>query len=38
MNVGVPGEGDSADFYVVVAGMIVILVGMLVFFRKRGWL
>ena len=38
MNVGVPGEGDSTDFYVVVAGMIVILVGMLVFFRKRGWL
>jgi magnesium transporter len=38
MNVGVPGEGDSADFYFVVAGMLVILVGMLVFFRRRGWL
>ena len=38
MNVGVPGEGDSEDFYAVVAGMAVILVGMLAFFRKRGWL
>jgi magnesium transporter len=38
MNVGVPGEGDPADFYVVVAGMVVILIGMLAFFRKRGWL
>ena len=38
MNVGVPGEGDTDDFYAVVAGMLVILVGMLAFFRKRGWL
>ena len=38
MNVGVPGEGDSADFYAVVAGMVVVLIGMLAFFRKRGWL
>jgi magnesium transporter len=38
MNVGVPGEGDAADFYAVVAGMVVVLIGMLAFFRKRGWL
>jgi magnesium transporter len=38
MNVGVPGEGDSEDFYAVLAIMAVILVGMLAFFRKRGWL
>jgi magnesium transporter len=38
MNVGVPGEGDSADFYVVVGAMAVLLVGMVAFFRRRGWL
>jgi magnesium transporter len=38
MNVGVPGQGDSEDFYGVVGAMVVILVGMLLFFRRRGWL
>ncbi len=38
MNVGVPGEGDSEDFYAVVAAMVVLLVGMLAFFKRRGWL
>src|SRR5687767_5254754 len=38
MNVGVPGEGDSEDFYVVVGGMLVLLLGMVAFFRRRGWL
>jgi magnesium transporter len=38
MNVGVPGEGDSEDFYVVVGAMLVLLVGMVAFFRRRGWL
>jgi magnesium transporter len=38
MNVGVPGEGDSQDFYVVVGAMLVLLVGMVAFFRRRGWL
>ena len=38
MNVGVPGEGDSEDFFAVVAAMVVLLVGMLAFFRRRGWL
>jgi magnesium transporter len=38
MNVGVPGEGDSEDFYVVVGAMAVMLVGILAYFRRRGWL
>jgi len=38
MNVGVPGEGDSEDFYAVVGGMFVLLVAMVAFFRRRGWL
>jgi magnesium transporter len=38
MNVGVPGEGDSTDFYVVIAVMVAILVGMVTYFRKREWL
>ncbi|MDX6582076.1 MAG: magnesium transporter, partial [Solirubrobacterales bacterium] len=38
MNVGVPGEGDQTDFYVIVGAMGVLLIGMLVFFRRRGWL
>ena len=38
MNVGVPGEGDPTDFWVIVAGMAILLVGMLVYFRRRGWL
>ena len=38
MNVGVPGEGDSEDFFVVVGAMLVLLVGMVAFFRRRGWL
>jgi magnesium transporter len=38
MNVGVPGEGDSGDFYIVIAVMVVILIGMLTYFRRRDWL
>jgi len=38
MNVRVPGEGDSAAFYAVLALMLVVLVGMLTFFRRRGFL
>jgi magnesium transporter len=38
MNVHVPGEGMTDAFWEVVAGMIVVLVGMLLFFRRRGWL
>ncbi len=38
MNVAVPGEGQTEDFYIVLGGMIAILVGMLVYFRRHGWL
>jgi len=38
MNVGVPGEGDPEDFWAIVAGMVALLVGMLAYFRRRGWL
>ena len=38
MNVGVPGESDATDFYVIVGVMLVMLVGMVAYFRKRGWL
>ena len=33
-----PGEGDTGDFFVVIALMVVILIGMLTYFRKRDWL
>jgi magnesium transporter len=38
MNVEVPGEGSIAAFWVVVAAMVLLLGGMLAFFRRRGWL
>jgi magnesium transporter len=38
MNVKVPGEGNLTDFYVIAGVMVVLLVGMVAFFRKRGWL
>jgi magnesium transporter len=38
MNVGVPGEGSHAAFWVVLVGMIALLAAMLGFFRRRGWL
>jgi magnesium transporter len=38
MNVGVPGERDPEDFFVVVGAMLVLLVGMVAFFRRRGLL
>ncbi len=38
MNVGVPGEGDPTDFWLILGAMVALLVGMLVYFRKRGWL
>jgi magnesium transporter len=38
MNVGVPGEGDPEDFYAIVGVCVLVLVAMLVFFRRRGWL
>jgi magnesium transporter len=38
MNVGVPGEGDTTAFWVIAATMVVLLVGMVTYFRRRGWL
>jgi magnesium transporter len=38
MNVGVPGEGNSTDFFVIVGVMLVMFAGMIVYFRRRGWL
>jgi magnesium transporter len=38
MNVRVPGEGDITAFWLVIAGMLVVLVTMLAVFRRRGWL
>jgi magnesium transporter len=38
MNVGVPGEGDTAAFWLVIGAMAAMLGGMLAYFRKRGWL
>jgi magnesium transporter len=38
MNTGVPGEGSIEAFWVVIGVMVIVLVGMLTLFRKRGWL
>jgi magnesium transporter len=38
MNVGVPGQGDATAFWVVIGLMLGLLVGMVAWFRKRGWL
>ena len=38
MNVQVPGEGEIAAFWVVVAGMAVGLVATIWYFRRRHWL
>jgi Mg2+ and Co2+ transporter CorA len=38
MNVRVPGEGSIGAFWIVVAAMLVMLVGLFALFRRRGWL
>jgi magnesium transporter len=38
MNVRVPGEGDLTAFWVIIVAMVLMLGGMLGFFRFRGWL
>jgi magnesium transporter len=38
MNVGVPWEGDIAGFWIIVGGMLLILVVMITFFKRRGFL
>jgi magnesium transporter len=38
MNVHVPGEGDLGAFFAIIGVMLVLLVGMLAFFRWRKFL
>jgi magnesium transporter len=38
MNVIFPGESSPQAFWVILAAMVLILVGMIAFFRRRGWL
>jgi magnesium transporter len=38
MNVGVPGEGSTEAFWEILGAMFLMLVGMLGYFRHRGWL
>lgn len=38
MNVHVPGEGNIGAFWIILAGMAALLIGMVVYFRRRGWL
>jgi magnesium transporter len=38
MNVGVPGEQDMTAFWAVVGVMVLLLVAMVTYFRRRGWL
>jgi magnesium transporter len=38
MNVRVPGEEGTTAFWIVIGAMAAILVGMVAYFRKRGWL
>jgi magnesium transporter len=38
MNVHVPGEGNAAAFYLVLGLMLAMLVGLILYFRRRGWL
>jgi len=38
MNVGVPGEGDHAAFWIITGACVAVLVAMVAFFRRRGWL
>jgi magnesium transporter len=38
MNVGVPGEGSAHAFWITIGVMLSVLSGMVLWFRKRGWL
>jgi magnesium transporter len=38
MNVRVPGEQSIAAFWIVLGAMFAILLGMVAYFRRRGWL
>lgn len=38
MNSEVPGEGGETAFWLVLGAMVVMLIGMIGYFRRRGWL
>ena len=38
MNSWVPGEHNEAGFFVVLGVMAIILIGLVAYFRRRGWL
>jgi magnesium transporter len=38
MNVHFPGEGEAVSFFVILGLMAVLLLGLVVLFRRRGWL
>jgi Mg2+ and Co2+ transporter CorA len=38
MNVGVPGEQTTTAFWAIMAFMVVLLGGMIAYFRRRDWL
>jgi magnesium transporter len=38
MNVKVPGEEEMTAFWAIIGVMVVLLAGMLAYFRRRGWL
>jgi magnesium transporter len=38
MNVAFPGESSPEAFWIILGSMAIILVGMVAFFRRRGWL
>ncbi len=38
MNVHFPGEGSPVAFWLILAAMLLVLTGMIAFFRSRGWL
>src|SRR5918999_332635 len=38
MNVSVPGVAQRDAFYIVVVAMVLVLLGMVAYFRRRGWL
>jgi len=38
MNVHVPGQGNTPAFYAVLGIMLAMLVGLILYFRRRGWL
>src|SRR5918996_677702 len=38
MNVRVPGESDLTSFFLVLGLMLAMLIGLILYFRRRGWL